>query len=235
MRCISLTGRPSPSILSLVALLLPLVVVACASAPPLLRQELRPAVVERDALALLDQLEQLIDEQRDSEDDRQAAYNAVVELEQDTAEYAFARAAIAGRLAQIRTLGAISLVKEIERYALRSVELDRDFRDGAGRRLLGVLYVRAPSMFLSQGNADKGIALLQELGRERPDLAENHLRLAEAYVETGDSDKAHPHLCRTIHGESQLRADNRRLLVDLVGRAELEPGAACTLGQSAKR
>jgi tetratricopeptide (TPR) repeat protein len=183
----------------------------------------------------MDELERLIDEEQDTDDDRQAAYDAAVELEQDTAEYAFARAALAGRLAQTRTLTAIGLVKEVERYGLRSVELDPSFRDGAARRMLGTLYVRAPSMFLKEGDSDKGLALLQQLVRERPDLAENQLRLAEAYVETGDEDKAHPHLCRIAPKSAELRADSQRLLADLIDRSELRPSMACGLIGRAER
>ena len=66
--------------------------------------------------------------------------------EQDTAAYAFARAAVTGRLVQQRGLRGASLVGEVERWALRSRELDPDFRDGAATRLLGTLYVIAPAI-----------------------------------------------------------------------------------------
>src|SRR5690606_5811911 len=67
-----------------------------------LRPELRAAAAGRDALALADKVEALIDAQALREEDRAAAYDAVKQWEDSTAAYAYARASLAGRLAETK-------------------------------------------------------------------------------------------------------------------------------------
>ncbi|MBW2524311.1 MAG: hypothetical protein JRI23_09060 [Deltaproteobacteria bacterium] len=176
-------------------------------------------------MALSDALEKLIDEQQATDEDREAAYEAVKRLEEDTAEYAFARAALAGRLAQVRGLTAIGLVAEAEKYARLSRKLDPDFRDRAAQRMLGTLYVMAPAALVEHGDSETGLELLEELVDERPDRIENRLRLAEGYVVLDDPEPAFEHLCWCLERKSTLRPDAQRLLAQVVedagGVAEL--------------
>lgn len=202
-----------------------LALVGCPSNATHLRPELQSAANARDAVALSDALEQLIDEQKATEADREAAYEAVKRFENASAEYAFARAALAGRLAQVRGLSAISLVGEAERYARLSRERAPNFRDGAATRLLGTLYVLAPASLVEHGDSETGLLLLEELLDKQPELLENRLRVAEAYVALDDPDPAFEHLCLCLKRRSELRPDAQRLLMQIVedagGRQEL--------------
>lgn len=198
----------------------------CPSNATHLRPELQAAADQRDALALSDALERLIDEQKASEADREAAYEAVKRMEQPTAAYAFARAALAGRLAQMRGLSAIGLVGEAEQYARLSRQRDPSFRDGAATRMLGTLYVLAPGSLVKHGDSETGLELLEELVEQRPELVENHLRVAEGYVALGDPEPAFEHLCLCLERRDALRPDDQRLLAKIVedagGKAELD-------------
>jgi hypothetical protein len=173
----------------------------------------------RGALATSDALEALIAEGRDTPADREYAYEFVSRQEEEGAAYAFARAAVTGRLVQARGLLGASLVGDIEKWAQRSRELDPAFRDGAATRMLGTLYVIAPASFLKHGDSEQGLALLEGVTREYPNAVENHLRLAEAYVALGDPAPAQPELCVCLAGRSALRRDDQRLLDELVETA----------------
>jgi hypothetical protein len=192
-----------------------------------LRPELRAAAARQDALALADGLEALIDDGTDTPHDREAAYDTVRQWPQRTAEYAYARAQIAGRLAQTKGLAGAHLVREMERWTRYSLELDARFRRGAAKRMLGSLYVLAPAALLDHGDSEAGLALLEETVRDYPGDAENHLRLAEAFVALDDPDPARPHLCFCLGARPSLRADHRRLLDKLVESVGGPRAVAC--------
>jgi hypothetical protein len=195
------------------------VLAGCAGTPAPVNPELLAAAERQDALATSDALEALIERGADTAADRKYAYDEVRKREQGTAAYAFARAAVTGRLVQQRGLRGSNLVGEVERWALRSRELDPGFRDGAATRLLGTLYVISPATFLESGDSETGLELLEQLVQERPDVVENQLRLAEAYVSLGDPGPAAPHLCECLARREQLRRDDRALLDALVKTA----------------
>jgi hypothetical protein len=182
--------------------------------------ELAAAAERRDALVIADTLEALIERDEDSRADREFAYEAVVTAEEDTAAYAFARATVTGRLVQSRGLRGASQVGEVERWALRSQSLDPEFREGAATRLLGTLYVVAPANFLEQGDSEQGLEMLEQLAQKHPEVPENQLRLAEAYISLGDLEPAGPHLCAALERRGELRRDEQRLLDQLVATAE---------------
>jgi hypothetical protein len=172
-----------------------------------------------DALAISDALEKLIDEQKATRNDREFAYRAVLRMQGESAAYAYARASVTGRLVQTRGLTAADLVPEIEQYARQSLRKDPSFRDGAATRLLGSLYVLAPGGMLESGDSEQGLELLEGLVKARPNVAANHLRLAEAYLALGDPDPASPHLCFAFQHRSTLRPDESRLLDELLADA----------------
>lgn len=192
---------------------------ACFSGCPAeapLRPEL--AAASSSPIALSDALEALIAEGKDSKSDRQAAYDLVTTLPATTAEDLFGRAAISGRLAEIKGAMAligpdspVSLVAEAEEYALKSRKLDPSFRRNAALRLLGSLYVLAPANLLEGGTSEDGIEILETLVKTDPDLLQNHLRLAEAYVALGDKDSARAPLCRVLSSLQSLRGDEVKL------------------------
>jgi hypothetical protein len=205
---------PIPALLGL------LLVSSCATPPRAVNPELVAVAERRDALVTADALEALIERGADSLADREFAYQAIrAEEEEDNAAYAFARAAVTGRLVQQRGLTGASQVGEVERWALRSRTLDPDFRDGAATRLLGTMYVIAPSTFLKHGDSELGLEMLEQLVQERPDVVENQLRLAEAYIALGDPEPAAPHLCVCLAHRAALRRDDQQLLDHLVATA----------------
>lgn len=184
-----------------------------------------------DALALSDALEALIAEGRDTPADREAAYEELLRFDERDAAYYFACAAIIGRLVQQRGLRVANLVEEVEHAARKSLRLDPDFRGGVAKRLLGTLYVVAPAALLKHGNSEAGLQMLEELARDRPEVVENHLRLAEAYISLGDPQPACPHLRRCVNEMNVLRSDEQRLLEQLF--VDIRPLTCCPVADGA--
>jgi len=208
----------SPYILGVLAALLTAGLVAgCASRAPT-HPELAVAG-EDGALAVCDALEALIATGKDTAADREYAYRVVRARAADTAADTFARAAVTGRLIQQKGLLAANLVPDVERFARRSRELDPNFRDGTATRLLGTLYVIAPATLLQHGDSEVGVDLLEGLVEQHPEVLENHLRLAEAYIALGDPEPASPHLCRCLVNKAALRGDDQALLSMLIAGA----------------
>ncbi len=169
-----------------------------------------------DCLAVSDDLEALIEAGTDTPKAREAAYDKVRQAPCDAAAgAAFGRAAVTGRIVQQKGLLAANLVRDVEFYARRSRELDPDFRDGAATRMLGTLYVLAPAALLKHGDSETGLQMLETMTREHPDVPENHLRLAEAYLSLGDTASARPEVCQTLGMRSRLRRDDQNLLSQL--------------------
>jgi hypothetical protein len=189
---------------------------ACAGRRGAVHPELAVAADLHDALALSDALEALIAAGQDTPADREYAYDVARKHHEDTAPSMFAEAAVTGRLVQQKGLRAANLVPEIERCARRSREIDPDFRGGAATRLLGTLYVMAPVVLLQHGDSEVGVELLEGLVQAHPDVLENHLRLAEAYIALGDPVPAGPHLCRCLAHKGALRRDDQLLLQQLI-------------------
>ncbi len=186
------------------------------------------AAEQRDALAISDGLEQMIDRLEATPAHRWGAYDEVCKWPQPGAEYAFARAALAGRVAQLEGVSAIGLIGKMETWARKSIELDGDFRQGAATRMLATLYVLAPASMVSDGDSEKGLEMLEALHQKHPDVLENKLRLSEAYVALDDHEPAYPLLCSCLRKAAKLRPDDRRLLAkltdDVGGHEELQCG-----------
>lgn len=181
-----------------------------------------------DALAIYDGLEQLVADSRASEKDRVFAYERVKGLKDDgTAGYAFARGALAGRVAELRGANAGGLVTESERWGRTSLERDPSFRDRAATRMLGSLYVMAPARLLEHGDSEDGLEMLEALVAELPDDPGARLRLGQAYVQLGDDDPAKPHLCAAKAARGRLRADEAKLLDALLREAGGGTPIAC--------
>jgi hypothetical protein len=201
---------------------------ACVMMRAQTHPELKTVAQQGDTLALSDALEALIAQGQDTPADRAYAYSVVRTQEPDTAATAYARASITGRLVQDQGLRAATLIADVERYGLRSRELDPSFRDGAAALLLGKLYVMAPATFLERGDSETGLELLEEITTAYPDNPENHLRLAEAYLTLQDPEPAGPHLCFCLAHRAALRPDDRQLLealLDEVGPLPCAPPA----------
>jgi len=186
------------------------------------------AAEPRDALAVSDTLETLVEDGRATDDDRVRALEQVRAIPDDgSAGYAFARAAVAGRVAELRGVKAGKLVGEAEGFARKSIERDPAFRERAASRMLGSLWVMAPPRLLEHGDSEKGLAMLETLAKEQPQTLVNHLRLAEAYVFLGDPEPAVPHLCSAAEGRATLRRDDQALLQRLMDEAAEEESIEC--------
>lgn len=172
-----------------------------------------------DALAISDALEALVAEGKDTPSDRQFALDTIRAHPENTAAYAFARAAVTGRVVQSRGLTGATLVSEMEHWAELSRKLDPSFREGAATRALGTLYVMAPSGWLEHGDSEQGLELLEGLVKAHPGTLENQLRLAEAYISLGDPQPATPYLCRCQGRKADLRRDDQLLLEHLFADA----------------
>lgn len=178
--------------------------------------EIEEVAKSRDATALCEAVEVLIDQRRDRRADREYAYDEVRKYSEETAAYYYALASITGRLVQERGLLGAPQIREMERAAEKSRAMDPTFQNGAATRLLGTLYVFAPATLLEHGDSETGLELLEQLTEERPDVVQNHLRLAEAYIALSDPAPATPHLCLCLAKRAQLRPDEQRLLDQLV-------------------
>ena len=184
-----------------------------------------------DYQAIYEDLEAAIAGGTDSEDDRQQAMDRVREIADDgTAAYAFARAAIIGRVAELRGVKAGKLVTEAEQWAKTSIDRDPEYRQQAASRMIGSLWVMAPPRLIEHGDSEEGIDLLESLAEKHPEVPENGLRAAEAYLFLGDPDPAVPHLCRIRSARDALRPDDRalydRLVEEVMDGQELSCGDA---------
>jgi tetratricopeptide (TPR) repeat protein len=179
-----------------------------------------------DAWAVYQALEQQIASGQASEADRVAALDKVRAAPDDqTAAYAYARASVAGRVAEGRGLKALKLLEDMRKWGLISIERDPQFQDMAATRMLGTLYVLAGN-HLQEGDSEEGLELLEEVVDAYPDSPLNHLRLAEGYIALGDPEPALESLCVAQAGREQLSGEERELLEGLVediGGAEMLP------------
>jgi hypothetical protein len=91
-----------------------------------------------------------------------------------------------GELARTKSLGALSLLRRMERALLKTVELDPHIEHAGPDRSLGMLYLEAPGWPMSVGNKRKAREHLQRSVALEADYPDNHLSLLEAYVRWKD-------------------------------------------------
>lgn len=208
---------------------LPLVLcVACTPKPS--ASATTPDAAPADPIAVYDALESEIAASSDTEQGRVDALARVEQTADDgSAGYAFVRAALNGRVAELRGANAGKLVTEAEAWARKSLERDAKFRDGAATQMLGSLYVMAPGRLLEHGDSETGLEMLEALVEGQPSSPRYRLRLAQAYLHLGEDDAAKPHLCATQSGRAELPGDEQRLFDKLVEDA----GGAAKLGCAA--
>ena len=89
----------------------------------------------------------------------------------------------------------------------------------AAARMLGTLYVMAPSGWLEHGDSEQGVQILEGLTKTFPTTWENYLRLAEALVSLNDPESALPRLCLCQVHKAELRHDDQLLLEHLFADA----------------
>jgi tetratricopeptide (TPR) repeat protein len=86
------------------------------------------------------------------------------------------------QLARTKTLGALPLVKDMEREWLAALVLDPHFDFAGADRNLGLLYRDTPGFPLSIGSRVKAEEHLQRAVELNPEYPENHLNLIETHL-----------------------------------------------------
>jgi hypothetical protein len=184
------------------------------------------SAAQADAWAVHEALEQRIAAGGGNEAERASALEKARAAPDDgSAAYAYARAAVAGRMAEERGLQALDLLDEIRDWSSKSIERDASFQGMAATRMLGTLHVLAGRHFKG-GDSELGLELLEQVLADHGDAAINHLRVAEAYVALGDPEPAFERLCVSLANRAQLSAEEQRLLDALVA----DVGGAEVLG-----
>ena len=92
-----------------------------------------------------------------------------------------------GQLARTELLGALKIVKEMEREFKTADSLDPQFDHAGPARCLGLLYRDAPGWPTSIGSTRKARSYLEQAVKLAPDFPENHLNLAESDLQWHDS------------------------------------------------
>jgi len=97
-----------------------------------------------------------------------------------------------GQLAQAEapSLAAYHLVKQMEREFKTAADLDKDFDYAGPERCLGLLYRDAPVWPFSIGSRRKAREFLDQAAKLAPDYPENHLNLAETFVQWHETENA---------------------------------------------
>ena len=94
-----------------------------------------------------------------------------------------------GEVAQTKSLGALSIVNQMEREFDAARQLDAKFDFAGPDRCLGLLYRDAPS-FASIGNKTKARRHLQAATDTAPDYPENRLNEVETFIKWSDRNSA---------------------------------------------
>jgi hypothetical protein len=95
-----------------------------------------------------------------------------------------------GQLARTETLGALKIVKEMEREFKMAAGLDGHLDYAGPERGLGLLHRDAPGWPVSIGSRHKARQWLESAAKLAPDYPENHLNLVESYLQWYDRTNA---------------------------------------------
>jgi tetratricopeptide (TPR) repeat protein len=98
-----------------------------------------------------------------------------------------------GQLARTEFLGALVLVRQMEREFKTAVALDASFDFAGPERNLGLLYLQAPRVG-SIGSKRKARDFLERAVKRSPGYPENYLNLIEAYLKWDEPDHARAEL-----------------------------------------
>jgi tetratricopeptide (TPR) repeat protein len=96
--------------------------------------------------------------------------------------------------AEAPSLAAYRLVKQMEREFKTAADLDKLFDCAGPARSLGLLYRDAPGWPVSIGSRRKAREWLEQAAKLAPDYPENHLNLAESYLQWKDPAQAREEL-----------------------------------------
>ena len=95
-----------------------------------------------------------------------------------------------GQLARTELVGALKIVKEMEREFKTAESLNPQLDDAGPARCLGLLYRDAPGWPASIGSTRKARSYLEQAVKLAPAFPENHLTLAESDLQWHDNDGA---------------------------------------------
>jgi tetratricopeptide (TPR) repeat protein len=96
--------------------------------------------------------------------------------------------------AEAPSLAAYRLVRQMEHEFKTAADLDPSFDYAGPERCLGLLYRDAPGWPFSIGSRRKAREGLEQAAKLAPDYPENHLNLAESFLQWRDSDNARSEL-----------------------------------------
>ena len=113
-----------------------------------------------------------------------------------------------GQLARTRSLGALRLVRQMEKAWLTARTLDESFDFAGADRSLGLLYAECPRPPIGVGSREKARGHLARAVELAPDHPENRLYFAEQLVRWGDREAARNQLASL----EKLLPDARRRL-----------------------
>jgi tetratricopeptide (TPR) repeat protein len=99
-----------------------------------------------------------------------------------------------GQLAQTEFVGALKLVREMEREFKIAANLDKSFDYAGPERNLGLLYREAPGWPWSIGSRRKAQTYLEQAVKLSPNYPENVLNLAESCLRWNEPDQARTQL-----------------------------------------
>jgi hypothetical protein len=119
-----------------------------------------------------------------------AACRQLVARESNSAPAHYYLAMNSGQLARAEFIGALRLVREMEREFKTAAGLDAQFDFAGPERCLGLLYRDAPHWPISIGSKSKSRAFLERAEKLAPDYPENHLNLAESCLQWHESNDA---------------------------------------------
>jgi predicted Zn-dependent protease len=111
-----------------------------------------------------------------------------------------------GQLARTELIGALFRVREMEREFKTAVGLDLLFDYAGPERNLGLLYLQAPTIG-SIGSKRKAREFLEYAAKLAPDYPENHLNLAEAFLQWNEPDHAKMELNALAAGWSKAQTN----------------------------
>jgi hypothetical protein len=95
-----------------------------------------------------------------------------------------------GQLARTKLVGALKIVKEMEREFKTAGDLDEHWDYAGPARCLGLLYRDAPGWPTSIGSRHKAHEWLERAMNLAPDYPENHLNLVESHLQWRQHDEA---------------------------------------------
>ena len=95
-----------------------------------------------------------------------------------------------GQLARTEFIGALKLVKEMEREFKTAADLDATYDFAGPERNLGLLYRDAPGWPTSIGDQKKALDFLEQAEKLAPDFPENTMNLVESDLQWNDLARA---------------------------------------------